>query len=128
MRELGVGLVPFSPLGRGFLTGTLDRSSFGSDDFRANLPRFSESAWEANQRLVEAVRAVAARKGVTPAQVALAWVHGRSAVLGVPVVPIPGTKRRKWLEENVAALDVQLDDQDLAELDPLSEQVVGTRY
>jgi aryl-alcohol dehydrogenase-like predicted oxidoreductase len=128
MRELGAGLVPFSPLGRGFLTGTLDRSSFGSDDFRANLPRFSESAWEANQRLVEAVRAVAARKGVTPAQVALAWVHGRSAVLGVPVVPIPGTKRRKWLEENVAALDVQLDDQDLAELDPLSEQVVGTRY
>ena len=77
---------------------------------------------------MEAVRAVAAPKGVSPAQVALAWVHGRSAALGVPVVPIPGTKRRKWLEENVGALDVVLDGSDLAELDPLADQVVGTRY
>jgi aryl-alcohol dehydrogenase-like predicted oxidoreductase len=128
MRELGVGLVPFSPLGRGFLTGTLDRSSFGSNDFRANNPRFAHEAWESNQRLVDAVRAVAERKGIEPAQVALAWVHGRASVLGIPVVPIPGTKRRKWLEQNVGALDVTLDETDLAELNPLSEQVVGARY
>ena len=128
MRELGVGLVPFSPLGRGFLTGTLERASLGANDFRAHNPRFADDAWQANERLVEAVRAVAARKGVSPAQVALAWVHGRSAALGVPVVPIPGTKRRKWLEQNVGALDVVLDGSDLAELDPLADQVVGTRY
>jgi aryl-alcohol dehydrogenase-like predicted oxidoreductase len=128
LRELGVGLVPFSPLGRGFLTGTLDRSAFGSNDFRANNPRFAEEAWEANMRLVDAVKAVAARKDATPAQVALAWVQQRSAALGVPVVPIPGTKRRKYLEENVAALDLTLDGNDLAELDPLSEHVVGARY
>lgn len=128
LRELGVGLVPFSPLGRGFLTGTLDRSSFGSNDFRANNPRFAEEAWQANLRLVDAVKAVAARKDATPAQVALAWVHQRSAALGVPVVPIPGTKRVEYLEENVAALDVTLDESDLAELDPLSEHVVGARY
>ena len=128
MRELGVGLVPFSPLGRGFLTGTLERASLGANDFRAHNPRFADDAWQANERLVEAVRAVAARKGVNPAQVALAWVHGRSAALGVPVVPIPGTKRRKWLEQNVGALDVVLDGSDFAELDPLADQVVGTRY
>jgi aryl-alcohol dehydrogenase-like predicted oxidoreductase len=128
LRELGVGLVPFSPLGRGFLTGTVDASTFGAKDFRANLPRFTGPAAEANQTIAAAVAAVAARKEVAPAQVALAWVHGRAAHLGVPVVPIPGTKRRKWLEQNVSALDVQLDDADLAELDPLAEQVVGGRY
>lgn len=128
LREFGIGLVPYSPLGRGFLTGTLDRSSFGAQDIRATNPRFSGEAWVANQRVVAAVSAVAQRKGVTPAQVALAWVHGRAAALGVPVVPIPGTKRRKWLEQNVAALDVKLDDQDLARLDRLNEQVVGERY
>jgi aryl-alcohol dehydrogenase-like predicted oxidoreductase len=79
-------------------------------------------------RLVDAVKAVASRKDATPAQVALAWVHQRTSALGVPVVPIPGTKRQKYLEENVAALDVTLDESDLAELDPLSEQVVGARY
>jgi aryl-alcohol dehydrogenase-like predicted oxidoreductase len=128
LRELGVGLVPFSPLGRGFLTGTLDRSAFGSNDFRARNPRFVGEAGDANQRIAEAVAAVAARKGVAAAQVALAWVHGRSARLGIPVVPIPGTKRIKWLEQNVAALDVQLDETDLAELDALDQLVVGGRY
>jgi aryl-alcohol dehydrogenase-like predicted oxidoreductase len=128
LRELGVGLVPFSPLGRGFLTATLDTSSFGQNDFRAHNPRFTGPGADANQRIAEAVAAVAERKGVAAAQVALAWVHGRSAVLGVPVVPIPGTKRRKWLEQNAGALDVQLDDADLAELDALAEQVVGGRY
>jgi aryl-alcohol dehydrogenase-like predicted oxidoreductase len=128
LRDLGVGLVPFSPLGRGFLTGTLDLATFGSNDFRARNPRFVGDAAAANQRVADAVAAVAKRKGVTAAQVALAWVHGRAAQLGVAVVPIPGTKRTTWLEQNVAALDIVLDDADLAELDPLSEQVVGARY
>jgi aryl-alcohol dehydrogenase-like predicted oxidoreductase len=128
LRELGVGLVPFSPLGRGFLTSTLDRSSFGAQDFRASNPRFVGAAGEANQKVADAVATVAARKGVAAAQVALAWVHGRAAGLGIPVVPIPGTKRRKWLEQNVAAVDVQLDDADLAELNALDALVVGGRY
>jgi aryl-alcohol dehydrogenase-like predicted oxidoreductase len=128
MRELGVGLVPFSPLGRGFLTGTLDRSSFGSSDFRSRLPRFQGGAADANQAIADAVAAVAERKGVAPAQIALAWVHARAEHLGVPVVPIPGTKRIKWLEQNVGALDVHLDQDDLATLDALGEKVVGARY
>jgi aryl-alcohol dehydrogenase-like predicted oxidoreductase len=128
MRELGVALVPFSPLGRGFLTGTLDTASFTAGDFRAHNPRFTGDAAQANRAIAEAVAAVAERKGVAPAQVALAWVHGRGEQLGIPVVPIPGTKRRKWLEQNVAALDVKLDGADLAELDPLAERVVGGRY
>jgi aryl-alcohol dehydrogenase-like predicted oxidoreductase len=128
LRELGIGLVPFSPLGRGFLTNTLDRSTFGADDFRARNPRFAGEAGAANQKVADAVAAVAARLGVAPAQVALAWVHGRAERLGIPVVPIPGTKRRKWLEQNVGALDVELGEADLAELDPLDSQVVGARY
>jgi aryl-alcohol dehydrogenase-like predicted oxidoreductase len=128
MRELGVGLVPFSPLGRGFLTGTVDPSALGAKDFRARNPRFAGGAAEANQRIADVVAVVAARRGVAPAQVALAWVHGRAERLGVSVVPIPGTKRRTWLEQNVAALDVRLDDADLAELDPLDAHVVGARY
>jgi aryl-alcohol dehydrogenase-like predicted oxidoreductase len=128
LRELGGGLVPYSPLGRGFLTGTLDRTALGGKDFRGRNPRFAGEAGEANQAIADAVAAVAARKGVTPAQVALAWVHGQAARLGITVVPIPGTKRIKWLEQNVAALDVSLTDEDLAELDPLGTQVVGARY
>jgi aryl-alcohol dehydrogenase-like predicted oxidoreductase len=128
LRELGVGLVSYSPLGRGFLTGTLDRSSLGAGDFRAANPRFTGEAGEANQAIAEAVADVAARKGVSPAQVALAWVHGRASRLGVAVVPIPGTKRVKWLEENVAALDVHLTDEDLTDLDPLGAKVLGARY
>jgi aryl-alcohol dehydrogenase-like predicted oxidoreductase len=128
LRELGVGLVPFSPLGRGFLTGTVDRNSFDDKDFRLGLPRFTADAAAANQAIVDAVARVAARKDVAPAQIALAWVHGRAAQLGVPVVPIPGTKRITWLEQNVAALDVVLEADDLAELDPLGDQVVGARY
>jgi aryl-alcohol dehydrogenase-like predicted oxidoreductase len=128
LRELGVALVPFSPLGRGFLTGTVDTSKFDANDFRAGNPRFTGPGAEANQKIAAAVAAVAERKGATAAQAALAWVHGRSAALGVPVVPIPGTKRRKWLEQNVAAFDVRLDDADLTELDGLAAQVVGGRY
>ena len=128
LRELGIGLVPYSPLGRGFLTGTVDTTSLGEKDFRGFNPRFTGDAGQANQRIADAVRQVAERKGVTPAQVALAWVHGQAERLGITLAPIPGTKRRKWLEQNVAALDVTLDAQDLAELDPLGEQVVGARY
>jgi aryl-alcohol dehydrogenase-like predicted oxidoreductase len=128
LRELGVGLVPYSPLGRGFLTGTVDRASLGAKDFRGHNPRFAGEAGDANQAIADAVARVAARKGVAAAQVALAWVHGRADQLGVPVVPIPGTKRVKWLEQNVAALDVILDADDLAELDPLGDRVVGARY
>jgi aryl-alcohol dehydrogenase-like predicted oxidoreductase len=128
LRELGVGLVPFSPLGRGFLTGTVDPSTFGDKDFRAGNPRFAGDAAAANRRIADAVAAVAAAKGVAAAQVALAWVHGQAARLGVSVVPIPGTKRVKWLEQNVAAVDVELTNDDYAQLDPLAEIVVGGRY
>jgi aryl-alcohol dehydrogenase-like predicted oxidoreductase len=128
MAELGVGLVPYSPLGRGFLTGTVDVSALDDKDFRGHNPRFTGEAGRSNQAIVDAVRAVAQRHAMSPAQIALAWVHARSARLGVPVVPIPGTKRTRWLEENVAALDIELTEQDLAELDPLGEQVVGARY
>jgi aryl-alcohol dehydrogenase-like predicted oxidoreductase len=128
MRELGVALVPYSPLGRGFLTGTVDTSSFGEKDFRSRNPRFAGDAGRANQAIGDAVRRVADAKGVTPAQVALAWVHAQQPRLGVPVVPIPGTKRVKWLEQNVAALDVRITEDELAVLDPLADQVTGARY
>jgi len=128
MVELGVGLVPYSPLGRGFLTGTVDPSRLDGKDFRRFNPRFRDEAGQANLAIVAAVRAVAQRHAVSPAQVALAWVHAQSARLGVPVVPIPGTKQVRWLEQNVAALDVRLTQPDLAELDPLGSQVVGARY
>jgi aryl-alcohol dehydrogenase-like predicted oxidoreductase len=128
MRELGVGLVPYSPLGRGFLTGTVDRSTLDEKDFRSRNPRFAGDAAAANQAIADAVRAVADAKGAAPAQVAIAWVYAQADRLGVPVVPIPGTKRVKWLEQNVAALDVKLTAEDLAILDPLGEQVAGARY
>ena len=128
LRELGVGLVPYSPLGRGFLTGTVDVKSLGLKDFRGRNPRFAGEAGAANQAIADAAAEVAARHGVTPAQVALAWVLGQGRRLGLPVVPIPGTKRTRWLEENVAAAEVELTDDDLAVLDPLADQVVGARY
>jgi aryl-alcohol dehydrogenase-like predicted oxidoreductase len=128
LRDLGVGLVPYSPLGRGFLTGTVDVAALGAKDFRSRNPRFTGTAAEANQAIADAVRRVAEPRGVAPAQVALAWVHGQGKRLGVPVVPIPGTKRVKWLEQNVAALDITLTADELAVLDPLGDQVVGARY
>ena len=128
LRELNVGLVAYSPLGRGFLTSTVDLDTLDEKDFRGRNPRFSGAAREANQAIADAVRAVAEAKGVTPAQVALAWVHGQGERLGIPVVPIPGTKRVKWLEENVAAVDITLTSEELAVLDPLGDQVVGARY
>jgi aryl-alcohol dehydrogenase-like predicted oxidoreductase len=128
MRELGVGLVPYSPLGRGFLTGTVDMAALDPDDFRRRNPRFTGQAGAANQAIADAVRSVADARGVAPAQVALAWVYAQEERLGVPLAPIPGTKRIKWLEQNVAALDVTLTDGDLAALDPLASQVAGSRY
>ena len=125
LAELGIGLVPYSPLGRGYLTGTVDTNSLGAKDFRSRNPRF---AGNANAAIADTVRSVARRLGAQPAQVALAWVSGRSARLGIPVVPIPGTKQVRWLEQNVAAVDLTLDEQALAELDPLGAQVVGARY
>jgi aryl-alcohol dehydrogenase-like predicted oxidoreductase len=128
MRELGVGFVPYSPLGRGFLTATVDLKTLDAKDFRSRSPRFTGEAATTNQAIVDAVRSVADAKGVTPAQVALAWVYAQQERLGVALAPIPGTKRIKWLEQNVAALDVTLTADELALLDPLASQVVGARY
>ena len=128
LRELNVGLVPYSPLGRGFLTGTVDVSALGTKDFRANNPRFTGAAAAANQAIADTVREVASAKGVAPAQIALAWVYAQQERLGVPLAPIPGTKRVKWLEQNIAALDITLTEDELALLDPLGRQVSGARY
>jgi aryl-alcohol dehydrogenase-like predicted oxidoreductase len=128
MAELGVGLVPYSPLGRGFLTGAIDPASLDSSDFRGRNPRFAGDAAQSNLAIVATVRAVAARHQVAPAQIALAWVYAQSERLGVALAAIPGTKRVKWLEQNAAALSVELTEADLTELSGLSEQVVGARY
>jgi aryl-alcohol dehydrogenase-like predicted oxidoreductase len=127
LSELGIGFVPFSPLGRGFLTGTVDATTeFSDGDIRANLPRFTVEAREANLALVERVRAVAERKDATVGQVALAWLLAQRT----SIVPIPGTRRVSRLEENIGAADLRLDPEDLAELDEASTQVkvVGDRY
>jgi aryl-alcohol dehydrogenase-like predicted oxidoreductase len=118
-----VAFIPFSPLGRGFLTGTVSPASIAGDDFRAGMPRFAEQALQANLAIVERVRAVAARHGATPAQAALAWLLHR----GEQVVPIPGTKKLRYLEENAAAADLDLTAEDVAELDELPAPV-GGRY
>ncbi|HEY7143308.1 MAG TPA: aldo/keto reductase [Streptosporangiaceae bacterium] len=128
LRELRVGLVAYSPLGRGFLTGTVDVNALGQEDFRAGNPRFTGAAAAANQAIAGTVRKVAEAKGVTPAQVALAWVYAQQERLGIPVVPIPGTKRVTWLQQNIASLGVTLTQDELAVLDPLSSQVSGARY
>ena len=123
-RRLGIGLVPFSPLGRGFLTGALTGRSFAGADSRARMPRFSEENVAANQAIVAVVEEVAAARGVRPGQVALAWVQQQ----GEDVVPIPGTKRTTYLEQNVGALDLHLTDDELTRLDGLAAQVAGGRY
>ena len=127
IRDLGIGLVPYSPLGRGFLTGTITSAdALAPDDFRRQNPRFVGDALAANLALVERVRTLADRKGVTPGQLALAWVLAQ----GQDVVPIPGTKRVSYLEENVAAASITLTDNDLAELETAIpvDAVVGERY
>ena len=120
----GASFVAFAPLGRGFLTGKISSDAkFDATDFRSKLPRFQAGAVAENQRIVERVRAVAASRGATPAQVALAWVLAR----GEHVLAIPGTQRRKYLEENVAAADVELTGAELEELDAIPAPV-GERY
>ena len=124
-RELGVGIVPYSPLGRGFLTGAITSpDDLAADDFRRHSPRFQGENFARNLELVDRVRAIAADLGATPGQVALAWVLGQ----GDDVVPIPGTKRVSYLEENVGAADVSLSDDVRAELDGLAGGTVGDRY
>jgi aryl-alcohol dehydrogenase-like predicted oxidoreductase len=127
-KELGVGLVAYSPLGRGFLTGTVDARTLAANDGRRRLARFTEEAAAANLAIATAVREIADTKGVTAGQIAIAWVAAQTGRLGIPVVPIPGTKRVKWLEQNAAALDVELTVADLAVLDSLADRVVGARY
>ena len=122
-RDHDVAFLPFSPLGRGFLTGALAPREFASDDFRSRLPRFAPEAMAANQQIVDAVAAVAHERGVTSAQIALAWVLAQ----GENVVPIPGTKRVERLEENAAAADLVLSDDDLAALAALPDPQ-GGRY
>jgi aryl-alcohol dehydrogenase-like predicted oxidoreductase len=127
LTELGIGFVPFSPLGRGLLTGRIDATTqFESNDIRASLPRFTAEAREVNLALVDRVTEVATRKQATTGQVALAWLLAQQPW----IVPIPGTRREERLQENLGAVDVELDDRDLAELDVASREVkvVGDRY
>ena len=124
-RELGVGFMAYSPLGRGFLSGRFkDPDELDSDDFRRDGPRFQGEALQQNQRLVAKVEELAGEKGCTPGQLALAWVLAQ----GDDVVPIPGTKRRKYLEENVAAADVDLSADDLARIESDLPEAAGERY
>ncbi|GHG73059.1 aldo/keto reductase [Streptomyces griseocarneus] len=129
-RELGVALVPYSPLGRGFLTGTFTDAAkeLSGDDWRRTLPRFTGDNAEANAALLEPVRAIARAHDATLAQVALAWVQQRADVHGLTVVPIPGTRKRSRLEENVGATRIELTADELATLEPVASKVAGTRY
>jgi aryl-alcohol dehydrogenase-like predicted oxidoreductase len=126
-RRLGVGFVAFSPLGRGFLTGAIrSTDDFAADDYRRNSPRFQGENFARNLALVDLVKAIAADKGCTPAQLALAWVLAQ----GPDIVPIPGTKRRKYLDENLDALDVRLSGEDRATIEAAMPrgEVRGERY
>ena len=126
-RELGIGFVPYSPLGRGFLTGQLQSpDDFEEDDFRRGSPRFQGENFRKNLELVERVREIASEKGVSPGQLALAWLLAQ----GEDIVPIPGTKRRKYLEENVGAADVELAEEDLRRIEEAAPAgaAAGERY
>jgi aryl-alcohol dehydrogenase-like predicted oxidoreductase len=126
LEELGIGFVPFSPLGKGFLTGAIDEyTRFGESDFRNTIPRFTDpDARRANLAFVDLVRRIAERKGATPAQIALAWVLAQKQW----IVPIPGTTKLHRLEENLAAADVELTDDDLREIEAGQPEAVGARY
>jgi aryl-alcohol dehydrogenase-like predicted oxidoreductase len=124
-RELGIGFVPYSPLGRGFLSGRFKSpEELDENDFRRRGPRFTGENLDANLRLASKVAEIAEEKGITPAQLALAWVLAQ----GDDLVPIPGTKRRRYLEENAAAVDVELSDEDLARIDTEVPTAAGERY
>lgn len=127
LEELGIGLVPYSPLGKGFLTGTMDHSTtFDSSDFRSSLPRFTPEALKANQELVDLLSHMAQRKNATPAQIALAWLLAQKPW----IVPIPGTTKLHRLEENIGAVAVELSPDDLAEIETAAAKirVQGDRY
>ena len=127
LEELGIGFVPFSPLGKGFLTGTIDEhTTFDSTDFRNTVPRFAPEARKANKALVDLLGSIAARKQATPAQLVLAWLLAQRPW----IVPIPGTTKRQRLEENIGAAAVQLSPDDLREIDITASKIVvqGARY
>jgi aryl-alcohol dehydrogenase-like predicted oxidoreductase len=127
LEELGIGFVPFSPLGRGFLTGAIDEhTSFHSSDYRNTVPRFSQEARKANGAVVEVIKEIARHQGVTAAQIALAWLLARKPW----IVPIPGTTKLHRLEENIAAANVQLSAQDAADIEKAiaAVPVIGARY
>ena len=127
LRELGIGLVPFSPLGRGFLTGAVKRAEeYPAGDFRHDDPRYQGANFDANVKAADIVRQVAATHGAKPGQAALAWILHKAP----DIVPIPGTKRRAYLEENVAAAAIRLSPQEMARLDAAlaPDQVAGERY
>jgi aryl-alcohol dehydrogenase-like predicted oxidoreductase len=128
--ELGVGFVPYSPLGRGFLTGTVRSAADLSspNDFRKTMPRFSDDALEANLAVVDVVRSVADQQSATAAQVALAWLRYRAEALGVASVPIPGTRRAERVAENLGSLTVELTPEQLAALDAAGASVSGNRF
>ncbi|MFF5859791.1 aldo/keto reductase [Streptomyces sp. NPDC012751] len=129
-RDLGVALVPYSPLGRGFLTGAFTDAEreLTADDFRRGHPRFTGANAAANAALLEPVRAIAEAHGATPGQIALAWAQQRAAVDGLTVVPIPGTRKPGRVAENVAATRITLTDAELALLEPIAARVAGDRY
>lgn len=127
LEELGIGFVPFSPLGRGFLTGKIDENTtFDSNDFRNAVPRFTPEARKANQAVVDLLRTMAERKNATPAQIALAWLLAQKPW----IVPIPGTRKLSRLEENIGAVDVELTAEDLREIDRAASEITvqGARY
>ena len=125
LRELGIGLVPFSPLGRGFLTGTVESNvGLPEDDYRWRDPRFGNENAKKNAAIVAGVKAIAAARAATPAQIALAWLLAK----GDDIVPIPGTKRVRYLEENAAATDVVLSESEVDRLDGLAAMTAGPRY
>lgn len=124
--ELGIGVVPYSPLGKGFLTGAMNKNSLPKNDFRASIPRFQPVAMEKNQALVDLLKRVAAEKGATSAQIALAWLLAQRP----SIVPIPGTTKLHRLEENIGAAGVQLTAGDLGDINEAAShiQVAGERY
>jgi aryl-alcohol dehydrogenase-like predicted oxidoreductase len=127
LQELGIGFVPFSPLGKGFLTGKIDETTtFDSTDFRNTVPRFSPENRKANQAVVDLLGRIAAKKKVTPAQIALAWVLAQKPW----IVPIPGTTKPHRLDENLAAVDVELTKDDLREIESAASRITvqGARY
>ncbi|BDV42158.1 aldehyde oxidase [Geotalea uraniireducens] len=127
LEELGIGLVPYSPLGKGYLTGKMDeKTTFASSDFRSSLPRFTPEALQANRAMVELLARIAAQKNATPAQIALAWLLAQKPW----IVPIPGTTKLARLEENIGAVSVELTVGDLAEIDSAAAQITvqGNRY